>query len=128
MKDDKKTILAENLIRFRKQMGITQAAIASAVGIERSRYAHYEKDTTPTANILRKLAAVLNVTLDELMYSPEQLQRFNELDEPDEMDSFFFNELRKDEKELVMKLRLLDPTSKASIRKAVDEKLSKSEM
>ncbi len=128
MKDDKKTILAENLIRFRKQMGITQAAIASSVGIERSRYAHYEKDTTPTANILRKLAAVLNVTLDELMYSPEQLQRFNELDEPDEMDSFFFNELRKDEKELVMKLRLLDPTSKASIRKAVDEKLSKSEM
>ncbi len=128
MKDDKKTILAENLIRFRKQMGITQAAIANSVGIERSRYAHYEKDTTPTANILRKLAAVLNVTLDELMYSPEQLQRFNELDEPDEMDSFFFNELRKDEKELVMKLRLLDPTSKASIRKAVDEKLSKSEM
>ena len=58
MKNTNKSILATNLIRYRKQLGLTQAQISNAINIERSRYAHYEKETTPTANVLRKLAAV----------------------------------------------------------------------
>ena len=62
---DNKSILGQNLVRARKRLGLTQSVVAETLGLERSRYAHYEKDTTPSADLLRKLATILGVTTDE---------------------------------------------------------------
>ncbi len=124
MNNGEKTVLAKNLIRFRKQMGLTQLQISDAVGIERSRYAHYEKDTTPTTDILRKLASILNVTMDELHYTPEQIQQLHD-STYSPIDGFPFNELKNEEKELIMKYRLLSADAKDSVIKFISEKLDK---
>ena len=124
MKSEGQPVLAQNLIRLRKGMGITQAAISETLGIERSRYAHYEKDTTPSADILRALAAIFRVTIDELMYSPDQLKLLKECND-DYIEGFYFNELKKDEKLLIMKYRLLSEESQNAVQKLADEKLDR---
>ncbi len=123
MNNGGKTVLAQNLIRFRKQMGLTQIQISEAIGIERSRYAHYEKDTTPTTSILRKLASILNVTMDELHYTPEQIQELHDSASLQGIDGFPFNELKNEEKELIMKYRLLSAEAKENIKKEIAETL-----
>lgn len=125
MAEKGKTILAKNLIKYRKKYGVTQEVIASAVGIERSRYAHYENDTTPTADVLRKLAMVLRVTTDELLYPEEMLQT---LYESNISSAFTFNELTPEEKEIILKWRLLSKQSKDTIAKSIDMHISKSEL
>ena len=124
---DNKSILGQNLVRARKRLGLTQSVVAETLGLERSRYAHYEKDTTPSADLLRKLATILGVTTDELLYSPEQLQYFAE--KPFSRDNLFsFSELRQEEKSLVLRWRLLSPESKEAILKNIENQLQKADM
>ena len=127
MNNGGKTVLAQNLIRFRKQLGLTQIQISEAIGIERSRYAHYEKDTTPTTAILRKLASILNVTMDELHYTPEQIQELHDESIFEPVDGFPFNELKSEEKELIMKFRLLSNKAKEDVKKEIEKVLEEEE-
>ncbi len=122
-----KSVLGQNLVRARKRLGLTQSIVAEAMGLERSRYAHYEKDTTPSADNLRKLATILGVTTDELLYSPEQLQQLAET--PFSRDNLFsFGELRQEEKSLVLRWRLLSNEAKETILKNIETQTQKSEM
>ncbi len=124
---DNKSILGQNLVRARKRLGLTQSVVAETLGLERSRYAHYEKDTTPSADLLRKLATILGVTTDELLYSPEQLQYF--ADAPFGRDNLFsFSELRQEEKSLVLRWRLLSPDAKETVLKNIENQLQKADM
>ena len=126
--DEGKTLLAKNLIRLRKQMGITQASISNAIGIERSRYAHYENKTMPSALVLRKLAIVLNVSIDQLLCTPEQFLKMGEGKTANFLGSYDFNQLKTEEKELILKFRLLTADNKTDVNKYVDTKLEKLEM
>lgn len=124
---DNKSILGQNLVKARKRLGLTQSVVADTLGLERSRYAHYEKDTTPSADLLRKLAQILGVTTDELLYSPEQLQQFAE--SPFGRDnSFSFAELRDKEKALVLRWRLLSAEGKDAVLKLIENQINKGEM
>lgn len=124
---DNKSILGQNLVRARKRLGLTQSVVAETLGLERSRYAHYEKDTTPSADLLRKLATILGVTTDELLYSPEQLQYL--ADSPFSRDNLFsFGELRQSEKSLILRWRLLSPEAKETILKSIETQLQKADM
>lgn len=124
---DNKSVLGQNLVRARKRLGLTQSIVAEAMGLERSRYAHYEKDTTPSADNLRKLATILGVTTDELLYSPEQLQQLAE--SPFSRDNLFsFGELRQEEKSLVLRWRLLSLDAKETILKNIETQIQKEEM
>ena len=126
--EEEKTQLAKNLIKRRKQMGLTQANISAAIGIERSRYAHYENKTMPSALVLRKLALVLNISIDELLRSPEDFLKMGEGNTANLLGSYEFNQLKTEEKELILKFRLLTVDSKADVNKYVDGKLEKLEM
>ncbi len=119
--------LAANLKKFRKQTGLTQAAVANTLGIERSRYAHYENNTTPSAENLRKLALIFDITLDELM-SPHSGENFMREKNPNIIfEDFMLNELRSDEKALVIKYRLLSEEAKDALIKQIEAKINKSE-
>ncbi len=125
MKNSGNIHLANNLKRLRKQSGLTQHTVADALGIERSRYAHYESGTTPTADNLRKLARVFNITIDELLSPPSTIDFLRETDTSLNFESFIFNELKNDEKSLVIKYRLLSPEAKSAILKSLEVKLDK---
>lgn len=59
----------DNLKKIRKEKGITQAALASAVGVNRRAIVSYEKeDRYPrTHDIYEKMAAYLGCTVDDLV-------------------------------------------------------------
>lgn len=119
--------LAANLKKHRKLMGLTQAAVANALGIERSRYAHYEKSTSPSADTLCKLAAIFSVSIDDLFEAPAENRFLYQNNSASFIETFLFTELKDDEKELIIKYRLLSPEVKAETRKAIDEKIEKAE-
>jgi DNA-binding XRE family transcriptional regulator len=61
--------LAENLRRRRVRAGLTQAALAEAVGVSQPTIAAMEGGVTrnPKTSVLLRLAGVLNASLDELL-------------------------------------------------------------
>jgi transcriptional regulator with XRE-family HTH domain len=57
----------ERLAALRKAAGYTQVELAAELGISQRMVAYYENpSSTPPANLLPKIAAVLGVTIDEL--------------------------------------------------------------
>ena len=60
--------LFENLIRLRKERGLSQEAVAEAVGIRSRTYQNYEDgDRTPPLEPLIALADLYDISLDELV-------------------------------------------------------------
>ena len=57
----------ERLAALRKAAGYTQVELATELGISQRMVAYYENpNTTPPANLLPRIAAILGVTIDEL--------------------------------------------------------------
>ena len=86
--------LGERLRRFRQARGLTQAELARRVGISRRMMAYYEiQGGSPSSELLRKLADVLDVAMDVLAgrqetrkplsppESPRLLKRLKRLEE-----------------------------------------------
>ena len=66
--DDVKTILAMNIITYRKKLKWSRAALAERIGITEAAVGQYERGTrTPQIDIICKLANVFNVPVDELV-------------------------------------------------------------
>lgn len=67
-----RALLAWNLRRLRVQRGITQVQLAADAGVDRAYVSELERaDGNATLDFLDKLAAVLDVALDELVRAPE---------------------------------------------------------
>lgn len=65
--------LAENLIRLRREKGITQEELAQFVGVTKASISKWEtRQTYPDILILPKLASYFDVSVDELLgYNPQ---------------------------------------------------------
>ena len=60
---------AERIVSLRKQQGLTQQGLSDATGIHVQQIKRYEGGTSqPTAEALKKLALVLHVTSDFLLF------------------------------------------------------------
>ncbi|MDF5720827.1 MAG: XRE family transcriptional regulator [Rhizonema sp. PD37] len=65
-----KEIIAANLIRYRKSLGLSQEQLAEQAGVTRQSINNYENaKTLPDSKILSVLASVLGITLDDLLRS-----------------------------------------------------------
>lgn len=65
-----KEIIAANLIRYRKSLGLSQEQLAEQAGVTRQSINNYENaKTLPDSKILSALASVLSITLDDLLRS-----------------------------------------------------------
>ena len=65
-------MIGKNLQKLRKQKSLTQEALAEAVGVARQTIAKWEtEESTPDLEMSGKLAAVLEVSLDDLVNAPE---------------------------------------------------------
>jgi ribosome-binding protein aMBF1 (putative translation factor) len=64
----------ERLKRLRQEKKLDFAELAERIGIHSTQLRRYEKgESQPTLEVLRKLAVVLNVPGDELLFDDEQL-------------------------------------------------------
>ncbi|MDE6905516.1 MAG: helix-turn-helix domain-containing protein [Lachnospiraceae bacterium] len=62
----------ERLTKTRKSLGLTQADVATAIGVHRSYYGLIENgNRNPTLNIAKKIATVLNSNIEYLF--PDEL-------------------------------------------------------
>ncbi|MGB3623291.1 helix-turn-helix transcriptional regulator [Ketobacter sp. MCCC 1A13808] len=65
---DELTDFGKRLVTLRKQAGYTQTELANELDVSQRMVSHYEGHTEyPPAALLPKLAALLNVTSDELL-------------------------------------------------------------
>jgi len=59
----------ERVTSLRKQRGFTQEALAELIGITKTQVYRYESGTSqPTLDVIKKLAVVLSITTDELIF------------------------------------------------------------
>lgn len=66
-------MLMDNLRRLREAHGFNQDDVARVLGIDRSSYSYYESGKSePKITNLIKLSRIFGVTVDALLYSPEQ--------------------------------------------------------
>ncbi|MCY1298739.1 helix-turn-helix protein [compost metagenome] len=67
--------IAQRLISLRKQKGLTQQALADALGLHLTQVKRYEAGTSqPSLDALKKMAQTLRVTTDSLIFEPEELE------------------------------------------------------
>ena len=67
--------LAERLVVLRKQKGLTQQALADALGLHITQVKRYEAGSSqPSLEAVKKIAQTLRVTTDSLIFEPEELE------------------------------------------------------
>ncbi|MCY1544629.1 helix-turn-helix protein [compost metagenome] len=67
--------IAQRLVSLRKQKGLTQQALADALGLHLTQVKRYEAGTSqPSLDALKKMAQTLRVTTDSLIFEPEELE------------------------------------------------------
>ena len=72
----KNTLLPAKLKELRNAHGYNQDYVASAVGIIRQTYSHYETGKrTPSSEILFKLAGLYNISVDDLLQLTMDIDR-----------------------------------------------------
>lgn len=118
----------EKLKELRVNCRMTQDDIAELLGMSRTSFSKYENGAAnPPLSVLRKLSAIYNVPIEYLIHDEFTTLTFNDGKddaEPDLEEALKgFCDLTRDEKMLIMKLRLKG----ADALKMIDEILSEDE-
>ncbi len=124
MAKKKKTVLAYNLIAFRKKAILTQTQVAEALGVDRSTYAYYETGaTTPKFNTLLKLAQLYNISIDDILGGDlEDVSAKSDDDHFTDVNFIqAFNELSDKEKILILTYRTFNNDEKAEVEKSINQ-------
>jgi len=60
--------LGQRIVQYRTKAGLTQKALASAIGVSPQALSYYENDRNdPPTTVLVKIAEILNITGDKLL-------------------------------------------------------------
>lgn len=72
--------IAKRLSKIRKDKGLTQQALADAIGLHVTQVKRYESGSSqPSIEALKKIAQTLRVTTDSLVFEPEELEPHSDL-------------------------------------------------
>ena len=75
-------MLQENIKNFRKERGLTQEELAIRVNVVRQTVSKWEKgQSVPDADLLQKIAEVLEVTVSQLLGQEKEMEQRNEIAE-----------------------------------------------
>ncbi len=114
-------MIGKRLKEIRVRNGVSQQQAADALGVCRSAYCNYEIGRrSPDFSVIKKLADFYRISLDA----------FNETEDLVLHDGFDFqgdvpkylSELSKNERDLIVKYRLLDQNKKIELLKNLEEK------
>ena len=122
-------IIADRLVKLRRMTGLTQDAVANAIGIGRTNYSHYENQkATPPMDKIVRLAAVFGVTTDFLLGQEQTMAPSSLHDSPfptfDDMTEQL-SRLKEDELILVLQYRQLSPEQKKELFSLTSDFLEK---
>ena len=62
-----KFTIGERLVQLREKFGLSQAQVASTIGVDRTSYAKYEKNVNKPTRKLKELSELFHVTTDYIM-------------------------------------------------------------
>lgn len=79
--------IAESLKRFRKEYNLYQKDVAEKLGVTPQAYQVYEKNVTPSAEVIVKIADAFNVSTDYLLGRIDK-PRHEEYDEEEIKSAF----------------------------------------
>lgn len=75
-------MLQENIKNFRKERGLTQEELAIRVNVVRQTVSKWEKgQSVPDADLLQKIAEVLEVSVSQLLGQDREMEHRNEIAE-----------------------------------------------
>ncbi|MCQ2484405.1 MAG: helix-turn-helix domain-containing protein [Clostridia bacterium] len=118
--------VGEKLKELRADCHMTQDDIAELLNMSRTSFSKYENGAAnPPLNVLRKLSAIYNVPIEYLIHDEITSIRLNNgknETEPDVEEALKgFSDLTREEKMLVMKLRLKGSDAIKEIEKLLEE-------
>lgn len=125
MTEKRSVPLATKLKELRKNFCMTQDDIAELLDMSRTSFSKYENGAAnPPLSVLRKLSAIYNVPLEYLIHDETTKMVFHSSDEPEtpevENQYRYFSQLTKEERKLILKLRLMKKEKKAEIIRAIE--------
>jgi transcriptional regulator with XRE-family HTH domain len=100
------TDLGTRIQSLRKQANLTQSGLAEKVGISHTQMARYEtKNMQPSANVLKKLADIFDVSIDYLVNGNKSEKAAETLNDA-ELIKYFkqLDKLPDDEKKSILKV------------------------
>lgn len=101
--------LGRKLKFMRSRVGFTQNQIAEQLNVDRSTYSNYERAVTePDVKTLIKLAKIFGIDANELLSDVGEVPRVADIGIP-------IYSLKKEEKDFVIRLRLLNKEQKKKI-------------
>ena len=118
--------LADKLKELRKNFCMTQDDIAELLDMSRTTFSKYENGAAnPPLSVLRKLSVIYNVPIEYLIHDEHSSKLiFNSSTEdkvPEEEQSFqYFSQLTKEERKLILKLRLMKKEKKAELMRSIE--------
>ena len=127
MLNGEKVVLADKLKNLRKSFGMTQDDIAELLDMSRTSFSKYENGATvPPLNVLRKLSAIYNVPIEFLIHDEQPgvlvfgSSDDNEIPDIDGDSLKYFTQLTREERMLILKLRLMQADKKKEIIDAIE--------
>lgn len=71
---DEKDIIAQNLVLYRKKMGLSQLELAEKLKYSNKNISKWENgETTPNVFVLKKIADIYSITVDDLLKEPTKI-------------------------------------------------------
>lgn len=112
--------LQKRLKTYRLACGLSQSQIADRLGIDRSTYTYYETGRfQPSLDILGILCKIYNVSFNELLGSDESSLELNDAEPSSSavsslhpLENERLNTLSRDEKDLILRFRMLSDTQR----------------
>ena len=115
-------LVAEKLKKCRKQCGLSQQQVAQALNIDRSTYSYYELGhTTPGIEKIPKLAKIFNISPTLLLPDENDALSLTLSDVDDEENLSEMARLSDEEKDLLIRYRLLGADERTALMEKLDE-------
>lgn len=119
-----KNKLTDNLKRLRKDYSLTQDEVADIISKDRSSVAKYESGKAlPPIDILKQLAKLYRVSVDELCGISSSQQTITLHSEPDAVPKrgLQYAKLSKQEQLIVLKFRMMNEKEKSDLIEKINE-------
>lgn len=81
--------IGDNLKRIRTEKGISQGSLAELLNMHAAHISRYERNsTTPSVEVLKRIADALNISIDELVYGKQEEKAKNKLNDNELLSMF----------------------------------------
>lgn len=121
---EERSVFGNTLMMLRKANKLTQEQVANILKVKRSSYAYYERNITPSLEIIKKLSVLFDVSVHFLLYKTEDPRGGEHPVSPNDPDApqpIKASELTMDERTFLFLYRSLSSQNKEKIFKEIND-------